>query len=513
MKDGFLKFASTTNNKINMKNYLRILFLQTIFITIISFIYAGNIDPMQAEKVAENKLIKMGKLGQYSIRAQAIPFDDIDHGPLFFVFELSPKGYLVVTADFKLPPVIAYSFTNDFGIDHKDNCLLELLKADVKNRLNNSNLISREILNERSKIWGDILAVDPGTNETQIFEQWPPEGATSTGGWLETNWTQNVPYNNFCPMDPVTNQRSIAGCPAVAMAQIINYYKTINETVFSDIDDYYHSYAGRNYWIDDDFEQIDFPSFETLNAHLDTLANCYSTNGTLKNNEKAALNFACGVAAKQVYTSSISGTFGVDQAYDAFQRFGFIDAVLRDDSDTLLYNILAQHMMEARPVHLAVVDPNWTMGHNLVIDGYNTDDYFHLNFGWGGSYNGWYLLPEEIPYGLTVIEGVITDIAYPPVFTSIEDSDETLLAGSMIIFPNPAENYIFFKLENLPYGNVKVKVYDNVGKLVMDEKISPNGQKIQLNLKAANKELIKPGLYFCTVKSGDQKYSAKFVVK
>ena len=69
-------------------------------------------------------------------------------------------------------------------------------------------------------------------------------------------------------------------------------------------------------------------------------------------------------------------------------------------------------MMDARPAHLAIVDPGWTMGHNVVVDGYNTDNYYHLNFGWGGSYNGWYLLPDEIPYGLTVIEGLIVDIAY-----------------------------------------------------------------------------------------------------
>ncbi len=47
------------------------------------------------------------------------------------------------------------------------------------------------------------------------------------GPYLETSWGQGPPYNNFCPMDPTTNQRSIAGCPAVAMAQIINYFETI----------------------------------------------------------------------------------------------------------------------------------------------------------------------------------------------------------------------------------------------------------------------------------------------
>jgi hypothetical protein len=67
-------------------------------------------------------------------------------------------------------------------------------------------------------------------------------------------------------------------------------------------------------------------------------------------------------------------------------------------------------MKDALPAHLAVVNPQWTTGHNLVVDGYNTNDYYHLNFGWGGSYNGWYLIPDELPYQLTVIEGVIIDI-------------------------------------------------------------------------------------------------------
>jgi hypothetical protein len=75
-----------------------------------------------------------------------------------------------------------------------------------------------------------------------------------------------------------------------------------------------------------------------------------------------------------------------------------------------IYGRLAKNMIDALPAHLAVVDEGWTMGHNLVVDGYNTDGFYHLNFGWGGTYNGWYLLPDEIPYGLTVLEGVIVDI-------------------------------------------------------------------------------------------------------
>ena len=46
-----------------------------------------------------------------------------------------------------------------------------------------------------------------------------------------------------------------------------------------------------------------------------------------------------------------------------------------------------------------------------MVDGYNTDGFYHLNFGWGGSYDGWYLLPDDLPYELTVIEGIIINIS------------------------------------------------------------------------------------------------------
>ena len=73
-------------------------------------------------------------------------------------------------------------------------------------------------------------------------------------------------------------------------------------------------------------------------------------------------------------------------------------------------------MIEGKVAHFAITDPPpVTMGHNVVVDGWNTNNYFHLNFGWGGSYNNWYLIPEGIPYGLTELEGVILNIANPPI--------------------------------------------------------------------------------------------------
>jgi len=219
-------------------------------------------------------------------------------------------------------------------------------------------------------------------------------------------------------MDPVTNIRSYAGCPAVAMGMIVDYHKALNGTRFTDSDDYYHNYAGRTYWIDNDFVANDFPSFPQLNSYLDEVNTRFRYDQELSDSLKAAIIFAAGTAMQQVYTSQGSGTFAVSQAYAGFQRFNFPNVELLTDANPDLYSRMSNNIKDAMPVHLAVVTPAWDSGHNVVVDGYNTNDYYHLNFGWGGQYNGWYLLPSQIPYGLTVVEGAVVDISpYQYVFT------------------------------------------------------------------------------------------------
>jgi len=336
--------------------------------------------------------------------------------PMLFVARLEPEGFVVVAGDDDLPPVIGYGFDADAPVDGPAaHAVLSLLAADVGTRLAQVPKLPPQLIAERHAAWqrllaGEILGRAPGAGV------WPPPGSTPTGGWVLTRWEQGAPYSEQCPIDPVTHERSIAGCPAVAMAQVVNYHRNHHRTGFDQGDRYYHSYAGRTYWIDDAHATLDFPSFPELSASLDALEVRYAAGGAITDTDAAALVFACGVAAHQVFTSSASGTFGVDQAFDAYLRFGEADMVLLDPTDPLLHQRLAANMQRGRPAHLAVLDASVPpqYGHNLVVDGYDGGDgRFHLNFGWGGSYDGWYLLPDEMPYGLTVVEGVIVDIAFP----------------------------------------------------------------------------------------------------
>jgi len=365
-----------------------------------------------ATKVANMKLSQLGKTDDFSVGSLIELYRSNENIILFYVFNLQPQGYIVVSADSNLPPVIAYSFTDNFQSDvSKDNILLQMLKADVGLRLENVEKLPENIIESRNLLWREFLNEETEVLVNVDFQQWPPEGTTQTEGWIETKWHQNSPYNDFCPIDLVNGGRSIAGCPAVAMAQILNYHETINNVVFTDDDDYIHNWDNR-FKIDDDYEEYDFPSFPELNNYLDTLVYHYVNEISITDNDRASLTFACGVAAQQLYSNSVygSGTLGVNQAYKAYLRFAFDNIELLDEDDSDLYERLISDMMNALPAHLAIVNDAWTVGHNLVVDGYNTDGYYHLNFGGGGSYDGWYLFPDDLPLELTVIEGVIVNI-------------------------------------------------------------------------------------------------------
>jgi hypothetical protein len=355
--------------------------------------------------VANHKLLVADKL---DFTPQSITPVTENGNLLFYVIILQPTGYIVVPACRYLPAIMAYSWTSEFGSFAGDNPLFSMLVTDIGQRIAGTTQVPESLLAAQSAIWDEFLMEQP----SRSYQQWPPAGSSPTDGWVVTLWTQSSPYNDMCPM--IDSQRSAAGCPATAMAQIVNYFETTNGLHFTDADDYYHNYGGANFWIDNDFLTYLFPSWPQLNTYLSTVETHWANNDSLTNQDKAALTVACGFAMKQVYNPGGSGTFNVTQAYNGYQRFGYNSSVLYHGESPEMWNHLAHDMIRAIPAHIAVVNEDWTVGHNMVVDGYNTDDEYHINFGWGGSYNGWYHIPNELPYELTVVEGVVVDIIPAP---------------------------------------------------------------------------------------------------
>ena len=329
-----------------------------------------------------------------------------------------------------------------------------------------------------------------------------PDAVTPTlrsEGLLDSHWTQDFPYNQFCPRDPMNgNSYSCAGCPAIAMGQIINYLRTTQDTRFSDDDDYFHNYAGRTYKIDDDWETLKFPSFPELNVLLDSVDATFQRGEELPDMLAAAVVFACGTALTQVYTSEGSGTFFVDQAYDAYQRFGFTDCQLFREPDSVMYATLISNLRDGYPAHLAVENPAGTVGHNVVVDGYRREDgKFHINFGYGGPLDDWYDIPDpNFYYGMTKMEGIILNII--PTSDAVH---ETCCQQPIEVYPNPVSDVLYLK--NLPYETVNYSVFN-----VLGQEVAAGSSRGSISVAGLEK-----GIYILQIKGEKFLETAKFIVK
>lgn len=474
------------------------LFLIILFFGLLTTAFSKEISSDETQKVITNFLKTHNKTDFKT--EEFIPIIQ-NNNCLAVIYQLSPLGYIVVATNSDLPPILAYSFETNFGEISFLNPMYSMLFYDLTsyNTYISENSSSTFVANNRAR-WEALFASN--SERKDVFEQWPSLG----DGWLKTNWTQSEPYSNFCPLDPVTSSRSYTGCPATAMSQILNFHKSINGTRFNNSDDYYHNYAGRQFQIDDDYDLHGFPSFIDLNYYLDTLQAHWNNNVNLTDNDKAALNFGCGVAAKQVFTSEGSGTFSVSQAHDAYIRFGCNSALLIEPEDTMIHPLMIDNIKDTLPVHLAIVDASWSSGHNVVVDGYNTDDYFHVNFGWGGSYNGWYLLPQELPMSLTSFEGAIINIMKP---ANVSVDENIAINSNINVFPNPFIDNLTINFYASKLGLATLKISNLEGRLCLQKSfyITNTGmQKIMLtDVPVCN------GLHYYQISTPDKLINGKII--
>ena len=237
-----------------------------------------------------------------------------------------------------------------------------------------------------------------------------------------------------------------------------------------------------------------------LNEMLDSIDATFERGEELPDELAAALVFACGTACTQVYTSQSSGTFYVDQAFEAYQRFGFTDCVLFRDPDSTMYATLISNLKAGYPAHLAVENPAGTVGHNVVVDGYReSDGKFHINFGYGGSLDNWYDIPDpNFYYGMTKVEGIILNIIPKDGPLAVHENTQQ---QPLEVYPNPVSDVLYVK--NLPSASVKYTIFNLVG-----QEVAAGTSSGTISVAGLEK-----GLYFLQVKGEGVCETVKFVVK
>lgn len=203
---------------------------------------------------------------------------------------------------------------------------------------------------------------------------------------LKTKWNQGAPYNYECPVD--NGSRSVTGCVATAMAQVMNYWKypeighgtvsarikTTNTTVTMD---------------------LGLKKFDWANM-LDVYN---SSSSTEQEDAVAYLMKCCGYSVNMGYSSKESGAQSVNVGkalianFDYNPNMDFIKRSYVTDSqwDEYVYNELAA----GRPVYYSGFSTQ--AGHAFVCDGYDNEGYYHFNWGWGGSSDGYFLLQALNP--------------------------------------------------------------------------------------------------------------------
>ena len=221
------------------------------------------------------------------------------------------------------------------------------------------------------------------------------------GPLLATVRAQEEPYNRLCPTWTDENgveseARCLSGCVATSIEQILTYYRfpeALKDTLYG--------WTTENYSIDDLLPgtKFDWPNIRNDYRYGYTDAEADAI---------ALLSLACGMSVHMNYGLYASGA-NYWWGLDAFRRvFGFevvrcLDRVLYTPER---WNALLRHELEqGHP--LAYAGHNMELGgHAFNIDGIDTQGFYHVNWGYGGAYDGWYDLDWLNPWEITDIDSL-----------------------------------------------------------------------------------------------------------
>ncbi len=443
----------------------RLIFALLIILFAIT-IYAESVTPEMANLAAENLLRvhreaggKLGKsapagFGEARSISKIIALEGRSGGALAFIADLEPTGFIALPAETRVEPIIAYSYLCDFPLENSHgNIPLHMLLSDIESRVAAIPQTSPEVIESNIRRWAE---------STSGMGALSYEPSSIHGPFLDTHWDQGPPYNDLCPTDPETGDRCVVGCTATSMAQIINYWEYPHSVHFTATESYSSDSTDPPIWIDATTASIDSIDYNGAGVHPDAAM-------------KAKISWACGVSAWAIYGSEGTIAWFHDSSFT--DKWGYVSAHKVDPPDMPdFYDSLQADMLEAKPAQLGIFyyDPPDTSGHAIVCDGWMDSGEYHLNYGWGGVYDTWYRLPDDLPAPLTIMRWAIIDIEPPrradagddrTGAVSIEICGEESFRSDEIYPAADADWYSFYTTDDSTYIFYTVGAVDTYGEL------------------------------------------------
>ena len=207
---------------------------------------------------------------------------------------------------------------------------------------------------------------------------------------IQTKWNQGAPYNKYCP--EINSERTVTGCVATSMAQVMYYYKYPGEECTS-----IPGYTTRT-------AKLELSALPNTSFTWDAMTTTYSSTDTGEAADAVAkLMQYCGWALQMDYGTGSSGGSSAFNAsiIDALKTyFSYDDGMHHANRYCYTYpewvELIYSELAAARPVVMGGQSAGG--GHSFICDGYDTDDYFHINWGWGGGGDGYFRLAVLDPY-------------------------------------------------------------------------------------------------------------------
>ncbi len=320
-----------------------------------------------------------------SVAGPVQTFTDEQAEPVYYVVELSPSGFVIVGADDRIEPIVAFVETGSYD-PSPEKPLGAIIATDLPGRIealrsldtspsarlqsasDPDSVTLADIALDAQQRWSDLLDANQPVATlmglSSLSNVWVEPLLSSTWGQTTVgDYIGGLPcYNYYTP------NNYPCGCTATAMAQIMRLHQ------------YPTSYAWSNMPLQPN------PASATLT-------------------QRQTIGDLCADAAYSIGTSfGASGSSAdIGQVPDAFTgTFGYSNAIVTDFvSSTQLQKEVNCNLDAAMPVIIGV--DGSVGGHAVVCDGYGYSGstlYHHLNMGWSGQYNAWYALPyvDSSPY-------------------------------------------------------------------------------------------------------------------
>lgn len=210
---------------------------------------------------------------------------------------------------------------------------------------------------------------------------------------VSTKWNQDAPFNNFAPEytdDNNNTQRCATGCAATAMAQIMKFHNWPEQGVG------HYSYEHQSFGtISSDFSKHVYDWTNMIDRY---------NNGEYSNVQADAVALLmkdCGVSLNMNY-GPVSGAsiYSYTPAFKNYFRYSS-RTVNRSGCETAEFTrIITDELQEGRPIIYCGTGEDG--GHAFVVDGYDTNYFLHVNWGWGGYSDGYFDMNYMDPAGLGI---------------------------------------------------------------------------------------------------------------